>query len=81
MEPEGLSSYSQQPATWPYPEPTKSLHGPVLSHIRATRPAHISLLDLITRMIFGDSVVVAVLFSEKICLYSMKNACSSYVSS
>jgi hypothetical protein len=21
MEPEGTSSYSQQPATWPYPEP------------------------------------------------------------
>ena len=33
--------------------PTKTLHVPLLSHIRATRPAHL-ILDLVTRIIFGE---------------------------
>jgi hypothetical protein len=34
--------------------PTKAMYAPPLSPIRAIRPARLSLLDFITRMIFGE---------------------------
>ena len=34
--------------------PIKTLYTPLLSSIRATYPAHLILLDLITRIIFGE---------------------------
>ena len=34
--------------------PTGTLYAPLLATIRAADPAYLSLLDLITRMIFGE---------------------------
>jgi hypothetical protein len=53
-----------QPSTprspqWFFPSgfPTKILHTPLSSPVRATRPAHLILLDFITRTILGEVVI------------------------
>ena len=51
-----LSSYLclGQSGLFPSGFPTKTLYTSLLSLIRATRPAHLTILDLITRTIFGE---------------------------
>jgi hypothetical protein len=36
---------------------TKNLYAPLLSHILATFPTHLILLDLITQLIFGEQYI------------------------
>ena len=56
--PEGSLSHSHKPTTRPYPKPVGSNpschHAPLLSPICGTCSACLSLLELTTRMVFGE---------------------------
>jgi hypothetical protein len=45
--------------------PNKTLYASLLSHVRAARPAHLILLDLITGITFGEECVKLSLCSRK----------------
>jgi hypothetical protein len=53
-------------ASFPQVSPPKHLYTPLLSPIRATFPAHIILLDFITRTIFGEQYRS---FSSSLCSF------------
>ena len=48
------STYESPKRSLSFSFPTKTLYTPLLSHIRATCPAHLVLLDFISQTIFGE---------------------------